>query len=271
VRHEISFETVDHFVRIPVRVGNRECRFLLDSGIGVTVIGSAAAASVGAARTDQTFSGRRMSGQEVTAPLANLPEVSVGGYTVRDHLAGVIDLGSTESGEDFDGILGLDFFAKVCVTVDPGAHRLTVSDSVPDVGIAVSVEVRRDRGSMAMYVPLELPSGQVVTMEVDTGSGALILDDRYLPDCDVAANDPGIDVRHGVDETGHRYARTFVTIGGAVRIPGELETTQHGPRVMFQQIIYDGLIGTDFLDRFRYTFDVRRQRLLLDALRDTTA
>jgi hypothetical protein len=35
---------------------------------------------------------------------------------------------------------------------------------------------------------------------------------------------------------------------------------------MFQQIIYDGLIGTDFLNRFRYTFDLRRQRLVLEGL-----
>lgn len=237
----------------------------------MTVIDSAAAESFGAARMDQIFSGRRMSGQEVTAPLAKLPDVSVGGYTVADHVAGVIDLGSTESGGGFDGILGLDFFANACVTINPVAQRMTVSDSVPDVGIVVPVEIRRDRGSIAMYAPMELPSGQVVTMEVDTGSGALILDDRYLPDCDVAPNNPQIDVRHGVDETGHRYTRKFVTIDGSVRIPGEPGTTQHAPRVMFQRIIYDGLIGTDFLNRFRYTFDVRRQRLVLDLLSDTTS
>lgn len=86
--------------------------------------------------------------------------------------------------------MGLDFFARACVAVDPGGHRLTVSDSGPDTGIVVSVEVRRDRGSVALFAPLELPSGGVV-------------------------------------------------------------------------IIYDGLIGTDFLNRFRYTFDVRRQRLVL--------
>ncbi len=35
---------------------------------------------------------------------------------------------------------------------------------------------------------------------------------------------------------------------------------------MFQEIIYDGLIGTDFLNSFRYTFDIRGQRLVLEGL-----
>ncbi len=122
------------------------------------------------------------------------------------------------------------------------------------------------RTAVTVFAPLELPSGRVVKMEVDTGSAVVILDDQYMSDCEVAVGDPRIDVRHGVDETGHRYMRRFITINGAVRIPTEPQTTQHTPRVMFQQIIYDGLIGTDFLNRFRYTFDVRRQRLVLEGL-----
>jgi hypothetical protein len=266
VRYETSFESVGHFVRVPVTVGGRECLFLVDSGIGVTIIGSVSADAVAAVGMGRTVSGQRMSGQVVTAPLVKLPEVSVGGYTVRDHVAGVIDLESEQHAEGFDGILGLDFFADACVTVDVGAHRLTVSDSGPEVGVVVPVEVRRDRGSVAVFAPVELPSGRVVTMEVDTGSDVVILDDRYMSDCGVAVDDPRIEVRHGVDETGHRYTPRFVTIDGAVLIPAEPDTTQHAPRVMFQKIIYDGLIGTDFLKRFRYTFDVRRQRLVLDSM-----
>lgn len=41
------------------------------------------------------------------------------------------------------------------------------------------------------------------------------------------------------------------------------DTTQERPRVMFQDIVHDGLIGTDFLGRYCYTFDVSRERILL--------
>ncbi len=266
MHHEVSFEKVDHFVRLPTRVGNKHCRFLFDSGIGITIISSVTAELVGAAPMGETLTGQRMSGQALTAPLARLPEISIGGFTVRDHLAGVIDIGSTESGDDFHGILGLDFFADAYLTIDPSTQRVTVADSPPEGDIAIAVEVRRDNGCVAIFAPLELPSGRLVNLEVDTGSAALILDEEYLSDCAVTADDPRIDERHGVDETGNAFTRRFITIDGHVRIPNEPRTIQRAPRVMFQPIIYDGLLGTDFLNRFRYTFDVRHGRLLLRPL-----
>ncbi len=198
-----------------------------------------------------------------------LPEVSLGGFLLHDHPAGVIDLGSTQSGEGFDGILGLDCFTAACITIDPGSSHLIVSDAVPD-GIAVPVDVRRDGRAISMFAPLELPSGRVVTVEVDTGSAALILDEQYLPDCQVAIDDPRVEERHGSDETGHVFTRRFVTIDGAVGIPAVPQTVQQGPRVMFQQIIYDGLVGTDFLHRFRCSFDVRGKRLVLRGFQSST-
>lgn len=263
MRHDVRFETVDHFVRIPVRVGQRECWFLFDSGIGLTVINPSLAESVGMTGITETFTGRRMSGQDVSAALVRMPEVSLGGFTIGDHVAGVVDMGTTESGSSFDGILGLDFFADERVTIDPANQQLTVGDCAPERGIVVPVEVRRDKGSVVMFAPLELPSGRVVTMEVDSGSGALILDDRYMPDCQVASNDRRIDELQGIDETGQSFTRRFITIDGSVQVPGEPLTTQRAPRVMFQQIIHDGLIGTEFLDRFCYSFDVPREQLVL--------
>lgn len=247
-----------------MQVGDLDCRVLVDSGIGVTIIATATADAVGATDLGRTFSGKRMSGQEVTVPLVRLPDVTIGGYVVSDHVAGVIDLGSTGSGATFDGILGLDLFAAACLTVDPHAQVIVVSDSPPTDGVVVPVEVRRDDGSVAMYTDLELPDGQVVRVEVDTGSQALILDDRYLAACGVADGDPRIEVRQGTDETGYVYTRRFIDIEGAVRIPGEPSTAQQSPRVQFQQITYDGLIGTAFLDRFRYTFDVRGEQIVLE-------
>lgn len=117
-----------------------------------------------------------------------------------------------------------------------------------------------------MFATMQLPSGRIVTLEVDTGSGALILDDRYLSDCASTPDDPRMDERHGVDETGHAFTRRFITIDGHVRIPNEMRTIQRTPRVMFQRIINDGLLGTDFLNHSCYTFDLRHGRLLLSPL-----
>jgi hypothetical protein len=42
-------------------------------------------------------------------------------------------------------------------------------------------------------------------------------------------------------------------------------TAQQAPRVQFQDIIYEGLLGSDYLDRHRYTIDFDEARMLLEA------
>jgi len=265
VPHTLPYEPVEHFARVTASLGGRAGRFLIDSGIGLTVIASSTADAAGAVRLDGTFTGRRMSGQEVSVPLVRLPVLEVGGLRFNDRVAGVIDLGATDGDGGFDGILGLDLFAEHALTIDPAEHTVTLTDTAPE-GLVVPVEVEQHGPSVATYTRLVLPSGRVVRVEVDTGSGWLILDDGLMPDCDVAPDSPDIDPRTGTDETGHEYVRRFVTIAGSVRVPGLPETVQDRPRVQFQRIMYDGLLGTDFLNRFRYTFDVRREQIVLEPL-----
>lgn len=69
--------------------------------------------------------------------------------------------------------------------------------------------------------------------------------------------------RAGVDETGYSWTRRFSTLAGSIHLTGAAETGQERPRVMFQEIIHDGLLGTAYLDRYRYTVDVAGSRLRL--------
>ena len=71
-----SFSYLAHLVTLPVRVGDVEARFALDTGIGPTLLGEALAHQVGCAPNGETFTGRRMSGQEVSVPLADAPPIS---------------------------------------------------------------------------------------------------------------------------------------------------------------------------------------------------
>jgi hypothetical protein len=262
----VPYQQVEHLVRIEATLGTQACRFLVDSGIGLTIVATTTADAVGAKPVDQTFTGRRMSGQEVVVPLVRLPSLDAGGRRFDDHLAGVLDMGDVTGEEGFDGILGLDLFADLCVTVDPVDRTISLMDAAPPEGLVVPVEVERDGPSVAMYTRLELPSGRVVRVEVDTGSGSLILDDSLMADCGITPDSPAVNAQTGTDETGHDYIRRFVTISGSVRVPGLPETTHDRPRVQFQRIMYDGLVGTAFLNRFRHTFDVSGERIVLEPL-----
>ena len=65
-----AFEYVQHLVTVPVLVNGIETRFVLDSGIGVTLVSSGFAERAGCRPSGASYTGRRMSGQAVTLELA---------------------------------------------------------------------------------------------------------------------------------------------------------------------------------------------------------
>jgi len=263
----VEFEEVAHFIRVPVHLGEQfVARFLIDSGIGVTVVAPSVADGMDAAHTGDMFSGRRMSGQEVTAPLIRLPEVQLGAFVAHDVLVAVAELGPTGGDEGFDGILGLDLFADAALSIDPWKRMITISEvfDVDASATVVPVDVQMVGPSVCVFVDLVLPSDRVAKVEVDTGSSCLILDSRFMADCGVQP-DGEVETITDTDETGYAYIRRFSQIGGRVQLADAPATIQDGPRVMFQDIVHDGLLGTEFLDRFVHTFDMPNSRLILEA------
>jgi len=256
----IAFDRLEHFVRVPVRVGDDTYSFLLDTGIGLTVVSSAIADRPDVVATGESFAGRRMSGQLVEVPLVRLPTVQLGDLRVDDHVAGAIDLG-----DQFAGILGPGFFDGYPPTIDPDRNTLTIepaSEAKSDA-VVVPIDVERDGPSLTPLVPLVLPSGRTIRVEVDTGSNNLILTTRFLAECGVSLDDPAVETTTGTDETGHQWTRYFATIVGSVHLADAPQTAQEAPRVQFQDIIYDGLIGTDYLGRYRVTYDIAGGWLVL--------
>jgi hypothetical protein len=90
------------------------------------------------------------------------------------------------------------------------------------------------------------------------GSDCLILDERFRSLG--AAEERRVD---GTDETGHSYTRRFTTLPGRIHPAGAPELAQDDPEVMFQSIVYDGLVGDRFLREHVVTFDVAASTLAL--------
>lgn len=261
----VMFDRVQHLVRVPLKLAGDEYRFLVDTGIGVTVVSSTVAARTDVEWIGETFTGRRMSGQALETPLVRLPTLQFGEYAVDGHVAGVADLGDLDGPNGFAGILGPAFFEKHVVTTDPDTMSLTVEplERFGEDGHEIPLEVRRTEVSVDPFVNLTLPSGREVCVEVDTGSSSLILDTRYLPDCEVQIDSPAVTTKTGTDETGYQWTRHWATIAGAVHLTAAPETAQASPRVQFQAIIHDGLVGADYLERYRVAFDISGARMVL--------
>jgi len=261
--HSVLFEYLEHLVVLPLTAGGVETRFVFDSGIGLTLLSESLARRLGCEATGQVFSGRRMSGQEVSVPLAALDSLEVGGYERSGLTVGVFDLG-IPGFEGIDGFLSLDQFADAPVTVDYGSQHVVVGERPS--GVPVAVRVDRDGPSTAVHMPLDLPSGRTVSVEVDMGSDDLILDERFAAELGVDLDDPAVRKVEGRDETGHDYVRHFTALSGVVRVPTAPELAQRDPGVMFQKIVYDGLVGHSFLRNFAVTFDLPNERLIFSTL-----
>jgi hypothetical protein len=264
-----------HLETVPVRLPpDLESHFVLDTGIGINLLSRKLVGTTGASRTSEVARGRRMSGQEIESPLLRLPQLDLGGRRWRDLPVAEIDMaGFHPMLRDLGGFLSLGPFEKLPFTID---HEHASLQLHPD-GVnpfregpgyeEVPLVPHREAGSLSVLARLRLPDGRVATVEVDSGSDALILHERYMPALGIRPGTPGVRTVEGKDETGHPYVRHFATARGTFALDGTRAIHQIDPPVMFQAIIYDGLIGADFLGRFNVTVDLPRSRLGFAPLR----
>ena len=263
----VPFDYLAHLVTVPVQVGGTEARFVFDTGIGVTLVSRSLSARAGCLPDGSDYTGRRMSGQPVTVPLGSLSSLSVAGRRCDDVAVGILDMGEMAGLEGIDGFLSLGHFRSVPVTVDYPAGVLVVEDAESlarrvQAGVPVEVRVELDGCSTSVFVSLDLPGGRPVSVEVDTGSDVLILDESAAAQVGADLDGPNVRRDEGSDETGHVFTRYFTTLHGPVSVTGAAGIRQADPAVMFQKIIYDGLAGNAFLRNFAVTYDLPGTRMI---------
>ena len=262
LRRATPYELLDHFVALPVVVDGVPGTFVLDTGIGLTLLSESFAASVGCRPNGSSYIGRRMSGQEVSAPLGAVQSLTLG-TTVREQLSvGIIDLA-----EGVDGFLSLEFFRDSPFTVDYRSQTIVMEDedSLAEraaAGACADVRVDRDEHTLVVFMPFDIPGAGVIEVQVDMGSDVLILDDPLAPQVGIDLSDEGVRTVQGRDETDYQYTRHFTRIRGVVGPWQALSIRQRDPDVMFQKIIYDGLVGHSFLRNFTVTYDIPRSRII---------
>jgi hypothetical protein len=102
----------------------------------------------------------------------------------------------------------------------------------------------------------------VITAEIDAGSDQLILNQALAATAGADLTRPDVRKVEGQDETGHAFARYFTALRGDLSLAAAPQIRQADPDVMFQEIIYDGLVGDRFLRNFIVTYDLPRPRMI---------
>jgi Aspartyl protease len=263
----VPFEYVAHVLTIPVRVCGTDTRFIFDTGIGLNLISADLGVKVGCHPDGSTFTGRRMSGQAVTVPVGSLESLQIGASLGRDVPAGIFDMHAMAGLGNVEGFVSLSFFRTLPVTVDYPAGLLIVEDEASlarraEAGTSATVHVGYDGCSTELMLGMDLPNSRSISVEVDTGSDVLILNERLAAEAGIDLQGQGIRRVEARDETGHDFVRYFTELNGDVTVSGAPSIRMTNPQVMFQDIIHDGLVGDRFLRNFTTTYDLPNSRLI---------
>lgn len=272
LENQIPFHYVGgHLISVPVKInGTTSARFILDTGIGLNLISKSLLEQLGGT-VKGNHVGNRMSGQALDVPLSSVGSVSFGDANLSNVPVGVWDFKdffpATGEFSEIEGFLSLDFFKDQPFSIDYKSGHIVLEDEKSlrarvDAGRVVSISLDRQDVALSAFFRLALPEGNSASVEVDTGSDTLILDEKYISMLRKSIDPSGVDTKQGKDETGHSYARHFAKIAGTISLSSEPHIRQQNPKVMFQKIIYDGLIGDSFLKQFIVTFDLPRSRMI---------
>lgn len=264
----ISFRLgADQFLIFPVTVAGVQQDFIFDTGIGVSLISKSLCRKLSCKETGKQ-TGKRMSGQDVTLSMTKVRSLAIGSQKLENVPVGIFDMDALMPELKVGGFVSLGFFEQQPISVDYVNKTITfeTDESLKKIraeGVAVPIKLDRQGDALGIFMPLVLPNGQEAMVEVDTGSQALILDERFMKELGISSSDSQVKRRDGADETGHKYARFFTTLTGSVHLPGGSNAMKvDSPAVMFQKIIYDGLVGHYFLREFQVTYDLPRKELI---------
>jgi len=204
----------------------------------------------------------------VEFPLTRISSLTIGSVERKNVMVGVLDLDlGSPAFKHIAGFVSLKFFEELPFTADYARGLLTLETSRSlaeraKTGKATKISLRRRGPSLDVFTRIRLPGGQIAKVEVDSGSGRLILHEKFMPPLGLKPGAKNVTQRSGKDETGHIYQRYFSKLTGDVQLASAPSVAHQRPRVMFQKIIYDGLMGTAFLKRFRVTFDLKGARMI---------
>jgi len=169
----------DGIIVIPVKVNDSITKdFILDTGSGITMISKTMCDQLKCKSTD-THTGKPMSGQTMTVPISSVKSISLGSLHVSDAPVSILDVEKFIPGSNIGGFLSLGFFRDAAFTVNYVNKNIILETAgslktIRSKSNILPVNLDIDGDSLGIFMPLVLPNGGQVSVEVDTGSKSLI-------------------------------------------------------------------------------------------------
>lgn len=261
-----------HMLKIKANVSGKDVLFIFDTGIGVNIISKALCLELGC-QISGSVTGKRMTGQEVTVPMTKVQSLEVAGIKSLDVDMGVLDfngfLPAENEFENVHGYLSLNFFENQAFTVDYTKNLLVIEDHQSlnerlEKGEIIPISKKRQGAALTINMPIKAQINKTLDMQLDLGTNIMTINDEYIDDFEKYFDKDSLKKESMTDETGHNRNRVYVKLNGKIAPPDTTKHAQNDPTVMFQKIIYDGVIGNDYFKGKIVTYDLANSRLILN-------
>ncbi|HLP88098.1 MAG TPA: retropepsin-like aspartic protease [Nostocaceae cyanobacterium] len=236
---------------LPVRVGNSNKTFLLDTGSGQTIINSQLAKQLGldsVAVPPTLLQQKPVIGgnfDQISASVFTLPTLFVSSASVSNLY--VLGLPQQSIPDNFAGVLGLDFLSSFDVIINPKARQLQLLPPSRPVSGAIPLKGNSGILTAQVYINNQGPFNMIV----DTGATAMILSKSTA-------------AKLGINPSGSQqdYILGFGGLAKAQRVKlGKVKIQQHQANnlegyVLENSPIFNvsgiqGIIGQNFLNQYR--------------------
>lgn len=237
--------------------------FVLDTGAGVTVLAPSLIERVKGKPAGQ-FTGFRMTGDRIDLALYSIPELRVGSLVEKPATVAAWDLLDKYH---LDGIISANLFRNQPFTIDFGQKLLFLESKASlsarrRSGRVLPVRLDDERGiSLDVFTRFLLASHEALC-EIDAGSQGFIFDSRYLDLLGIDKNSKNVKKSEKENIVGAKVVQYETTVP-ALALADIADSKILQPPAMFESIIYDCVIGTQFWSRKMVTFDLPEKILIV--------
>lgn len=236
---------------------------ILDTGGGLDVLSPRLVQRV-SGKAMGVVTGHRMTGERLDIDLWVVPSLKVGALTRTNAVVGTW---AALDNFGLDGIVSLDGFRNHPFTIDFGANTVTFESSGSLArrranGRVSQLQLDDLRGrAVTAFAEFEL-GGKSGQCELDTGSQATRANTRYLTALGIDTSNAEVSRRTYTTAAGGTESQYVATVS-RVSLASAPEVSASDVRVIFSDIIYDCVIGTDFWRDRTLTLDIGGRQLIV--------
>lgn len=162
-------------IRVPVNAFGKTLYFMVDTGFTFSAIDAVYKPLLGECVT-ASFHGESSLGTDTSLPVFRCPEINLAGKPFALQTIACLDLQmlSLISGQQCDGILGADFFAKQVVSIDFDRRSFSFLPAVPAIVKHTFVAIPLQQAPHYYTTEVIVNCDKALTLMVDTGDNSSI-------------------------------------------------------------------------------------------------